>query len=97
MKFCWNDGGLFYLASARELNIYWSKFFESAIDRNWFQRPRLAKARSRSSASDNCEAIDTSEFDEMLNMLSNEDILAILASGDKEQALKQQINHTTQN
>lgn len=77
-----------HLASARELNIYWSKFFASPIERSWFQRPRMVNARSRSSASESCEAIATREFDDMLNMFSSEDILAILAFGDMEEALK---------
>lgn len=44
--------------------------------------------RSRSSASESCEAIATSEFDEILSMLSREAILAILAFGDIEDALE---------
>lgn len=78
------------LESARELNMYWSKFFASPIERNWFQRPRFVKARSRSSASESCEAIDTRELDEILNMFSSDDILAILAFGDIEDALNKQ-------
>nr|GMD96348.1 hypothetical protein Iba_chr15bCG3910 [Ipomoea batatas] len=63
------------------------------MERSWFQRPRLLKACSRSSASESCEAIETSEFDEMLSICSREAILAILALGDIEDALKQmQIN-----
>lgn len=77
-----------HLVSARELNIYWSTFFASPIERNWFQRPRLVKPRSRSSASESCEAMATSELDDMLSILSREDILAILAFGDMEEALK---------
>lgn len=57
------------------------------MERNWFQRPRLVKARSRSSASESCEAIATSELEAILSMLSREDILAILAFGDMEDAL----------
>lgn len=59
----------------------------SPIERNWFQRPRLVMLRSRSSASESCEAIATSEFDEILIMLSREAILDILALGDSEDAL----------
>nr|GMD94605.1 hypothetical protein Iba_chr15aCG4170 [Ipomoea batatas] len=63
------------------------------MERSWFQRPRLLKACSRSSASESCEAIETSEFDEMLSICSREAILDILALGDIEDALKQmQIN-----
>lgn len=77
-----------HLVSARELNICWSKFFASPIERNWFQRPRLVKPRSRSSASESCEAMATSELDDMLSIPSREDILAILAFGDMEEALE---------
>ena len=70
-----------------ELKIYWSKFLASPMERNWFQRPRLVKARSRSSASESCEAIDTSELDDMLSIFSSEDILDTLAFGDMEDAL----------
>jgi hypothetical protein len=48
----------------------------------------LVNARSRSSASESCEAIATSELDVMLNMFSRDDILAVLAFGDIEDALK---------
>lgn len=50
---------------------------------------------SRSSASESCEDIATSEFDEILSMFSREAILAILAFGDIEDALKEnkQIMH----
>ena len=58
------------------------------MERNWFQRPRLVKARSLSSASDSWEAIATSELDDILSMFSSEDILAILAFGDMEDALR---------
>ena len=57
------------------------------MERNWFQRPRLVKARSRSSASESCEAIATSELDDMLSIFSSEDILATLAFGDMVDAL----------
>lgn len=57
------------------------------MERNWFQRPRLVKARSRSSASESWEAIATSELEAILSMLSRDDILAILAFGDMEEAL----------
>lgn len=77
-----------HLASPTELNKYWSKFLASPIERSWFQRPRLVKALSRSSASESWEAIATSELDDMLNMLSSEAILAILAFGDMEDALR---------
>ena len=77
-----------YLVSARELNIYWSKFFASPIDRSWFQRPRLVKARSRSSASESCDAIATRELEDIPSMFSSEDILAVLALGDNDDALE---------
>lgn len=76
------------LASPSELNIYCSKCFASPIERSWFQCPRLAKARSRSSASDSWEAIATSEFEDMLSMFSREDILDIRAFGDMDETLK---------
>lgn len=85
-----------HLASATKLNMYWSKFFASPIDRNWFQRPRLVNARSRSSASESCDAIATSELDDMLSMFSSEDILAILAFGDIEHTLQDKIEAVKQ-
>jgi len=57
------------------------------MERSWFQRPRFVNARSRSSASESCEAIATRELDDMLNMFSSDDFLAILAFGDIEEAL----------
>lgn len=57
------------------------------MERNWFQRPRFVKARSRSSASESCEAIATREFEDMLSMFSSDVILAILAVGDIEETL----------
>ena len=57
------------------------------MERNWFQRPRLVKTRSRSSASESWEAIATSELDDMLSIFSSEDILATLAFGDMVDAL----------
>lgn len=39
--------------------------------------------------------MNTSEFDEMFNMLSSEDILDILASGDKDDALHKLIHPLT--
>ena len=57
------------------------------MERNWFHRPRLVKARSRSSASESCEAIATREFEDMLIMFSSDVTLAILAVGDIEDTL----------
>ena len=71
-----------HLASAAALNMYWSKFLASPIERKWFQRPRPIEACSLSSASESCEAIAMSAFEDMLSMFSREVILAILAFGD---------------
>jgi len=57
------------------------------MERKWCQRPRLLKERSLSSASESCEAIATSELDDMLSIFSREAIRAILAFGDREDSL----------
>lgn len=68
--------------------MYWRRFFASPIDLKLFHRPRFMKPRSRSSASDSWEAMATKEFDEMLSIFSRDDILAILAFGDIDDALE---------
>lgn len=82
----WNgkDSGLHkvHLDSAVVLNKYWSKFFASFIERTWFHRPRPTDPRSLSSASESCEAIAVSAFEDMLSMFSREAILSFLAFGD---------------
>lgn len=81
-----------YLASAVALNICWSKFLASPIERMWFQRPRPCTARSLSSASESCEAIALRAFKDMFSMFSKEAILAILTVGDMDNNL---INYET--
>lgn len=84
------------LASAATLNIYCSKLFASAIERNWFHRPRPENARSLSSASESWEAIATRVFEDIVTMFSSDAILACLAFGDKVFALRnkmQQYKH----
>nr|GMD91299.1 hypothetical protein Iba_chr14dCG18060 [Ipomoea batatas] len=48
----------------------------------WFHRPRPLNARSRSSASDKCDAMETSALDEVASMFSSAKILEFLAPGD---------------
>lgn len=57
-------------------------FFASARDLTWFQRPLPLKERSRSSASDKCDAMETRVLDEVASMFSRAKILEFLAPGD---------------
>lgn len=76
---CFED---IYLEDDARFNKKFIIFFASARDRTWFHLPLPLKARSRSSASDNCDAMETSVLDEVASMFSSANILEFLAPGD---------------
>ena len=73
-----------YRASTAEFRIYCKRLFASAMLLTCCQRARPLNVRSRSSASESCEAIATSVLEVALSMLSNKEIFACRAPGDKE-------------
>lgn len=72
-----------YLASAVELNTYWSKHLASVMDLMEFHRVLVCRLCSLSSASESWEAMAVRAFEETSNMLSREAILSNLVFVDK--------------
>lgn len=72
----------YYLEEDAILKRKFIIFFASASERNWFQRPLPLNARSRSSASESCDAIETKVLEEVDSMFSRANILEFLAPGD---------------
>lgn len=79
----WSDIREVYLASAVELNTYWSKHLASVIDLMEFHRFLVCRLCSLSSASESWEAMAVRAFEETSNMLSRVAILSNLVFDDK--------------
>lgn len=71
-----------YLEDDAKLNRKFMISLASARERTWFHLPLPLNARSRSSASDNWDAMETRALEEVASMLSRAKILEFLAPGD---------------
>lgn len=88
---------IIYLESVVTLNICWSNFLASPIERKRLHRRPLLEPRPRRSASESCEAIEERVSEELVSIFSREEILANLASGDIGDRLKIEIRSCSMN